>query len=99
MSPVVNNTVSSRMFERRPGFSDTLQSKLSKLPTALDLVNRMPECEPCSESLQKQLASGREEENSKMKILHERTLYDLCGFDDDKISQNREIVCYKIVRL
>ena len=47
-------------------------------------MNGIPGSEPCAESLQTQLASGREEESVKMEILHERTMYDLCGFDDDK---------------
>jgi hypothetical protein len=32
----------------------------------------------------KHFVSGREEENSEMEFLHERTLYDLCGFDNDE---------------
>jgi hypothetical protein len=40
-------------------------------------------CELCSESLQNTPEGDREDENSQMEMLHERTLYDLCGFDDD----------------
>ncbi len=49
-----------------------------------DLMNGMPLCKSCSEPLQKQLPSAREEENSKMESLYERTWYNLCSLDDDK---------------
>ncbi len=47
-------------------------------------MDGIPRSEPCAELLEAQLASGREEESAEMEILHERTLYDLCGFDDDE---------------
>jgi hypothetical protein len=59
----------------------------------------MHESKPCSEWLQDQLASGREEENSKMEILHESTSYNLCGFDDDKLVKIEKHLPWKIVSL
>jgi hypothetical protein len=46
-------------------------------------MDGIPMCELCSESLQNTPEGDREDENSQMEMLHERTLYDLCGFDDD----------------
>jgi hypothetical protein len=64
-------------------------------------MDRIPMCEACSEALQKTPEGDREDENSQIEMLHERTLDNLWGFDDDdKINRDNsslEIVSFYCV--
>jgi hypothetical protein len=52
--------------------------------------------EPSTDSLQSTLEDDPEADDSQMEILHKRTLYDLCGFNDnDRIEIEIVISCSK----
>jgi hypothetical protein len=50
---------------------------------------------PSADSLQSTPEDDPEADDSQMEILHERTLYHLCGFDDDDEIHIRPTTAYK----
>jgi hypothetical protein len=81
-------------------FSEMLQPRCSHIAAVLthmcisteEPIEGISVWDPCTELLQNVPEGDQQGENSEMEILHKRTLYDLCGFDDNDEDNIEKVV-------